>query len=119
MPSLPFAALTRLSPQILSVNVKSAFMLTKEFVPHIRRNGSIVYMSSIGAYQPFALIGAYSVAKTALLGLTKAVANQCKSLSRPTLSLVTVFENRRRPRHPRQCRLSGHYSHQILGSALE
>ncbi|CAG2180393.1 unnamed protein product, partial [Oppiella nova] len=57
MPSLPFAALTRLSPQILSLNVKSAFMLTKEFVPHIRRNGSIVYMSSIGAYQPFALIG--------------------------------------------------------------
>ncbi|CAG2180350.1 unnamed protein product, partial [Oppiella nova] len=69
--SLPYLSLTSVSFQtsedafdkILSLNVKSAFMLTKEFVPHIRRNGSIVYMSSIGAYQPFALIGAYSVAK--------------------------------------------------------
>ncbi|CAG2106181.1 unnamed protein product [Medioppia subpectinata] len=67
--------------QILSVNVTSAFLLTKEIVPEMRAYGSIVYISSIGAYQPFPLIGAYSVSKTALLGLTKAVANQCAALS--------------------------------------
>ncbi|CAG2102556.1 unnamed protein product [Medioppia subpectinata] len=67
--------------KILSVNVTSAFLLTKEIVPEMRAHGSIVYISSIGAYQPFPLIGAYSVSKTALLGLTKAVANQCAALS--------------------------------------
>lgn len=41
------------------------------------RKGAIVYVSSIGGYQPFPLIGAYSVSKTALLGLTRAVALQC------------------------------------------
>jgi len=67
--------------KIFEINVKCAFMLTKEIVPHMekRGKGSIIYISSIGAYQPFSLIGAYSVSKTALLGLTKAVAIQCAS----------------------------------------
>jgi dehydrogenase/reductase SDR family protein 4 len=62
--------------KIFEINVKAAFMLTKEIVPHItkRGGGSVVYISSIGGYQPLAALGAYSVSKTALLGLTKAVA---------------------------------------------
>lgn len=40
----------------------------------LHRGGSVVYISSIGGYQPLAALGAYSVSKTALLGLTKAVA---------------------------------------------
>jgi len=45
-------------------------------VPHMieRGGGSIVYVSSIAGYVPINMIGAYSVSKTALLGLTKAVA---------------------------------------------
>ncbi|XP_015789060.1 dehydrogenase/reductase SDR family member 4 isoform X2 [Tetranychus urticae] len=64
--------------KIFEVNVKSAFLLTKAVAPHMekRGGGSIIYISSIGGYQPLPLIGAYSVSKTALLGLTKAVANE-------------------------------------------
>ncbi len=40
--------------------------------------GAIVYVSSVGAYQPFGLIGGYSLSKTALLALTKLVANECE-----------------------------------------
>ena len=69
-------------------------------VPHImkRGGGSIVFISSIGGFQPFAvcrkmtyfehnawiieilkLLGPYSVSKTALLGLTKVMAQEVAS----------------------------------------
>lgn len=65
--------------KIFDVNVKSAFMLTQKVVPLMesRGGGSIVYVSSIAAFKPLEVIGAYSVSKTTLLGLTKAVALQC------------------------------------------
>ncbi|XP_029846805.1 dehydrogenase/reductase SDR family member 4 [Ixodes scapularis] len=69
--------------KIFETNVKSAFLLTKEVVPHLekRGGGSIVYVSSIAGYQPMPLLGAYSVSKTALLGLTRAVADQVAPLN--------------------------------------
>lgn len=62
--------------KIFDINVKSSFMLAKEAKPIIvkRGGGAIVFMSSIGGYQPFEQLGAYSVSKTALFGLTKAAA---------------------------------------------
>ncbi|KAG9510968.1 Dehydrogenase/reductase SDR family member 4 [Fragariocoptes setiger] len=61
--------------KIFEVNVKAAFMLTKSVVPHMKKNGeaggSIVYISSIGAYAGLPFIGAYCVSKTALLGMTR------------------------------------------------
>ena len=58
------------------MNVKAAYLLAKEVKPFIvkRGSGSIVFISSIGGFQPFDLLGAYSVSKTALFGLTKAAA---------------------------------------------
>lgn len=69
--------------KILDVNVISAFMITKEVIPHLekRRGSSVVYISSIGGYQPFELLGAYSISKTALLGLTKTMAATCAPLN--------------------------------------
>lgn len=60
--------------KIFDINVKCSFLLAKEAVPHLRNRGggSIVFVSSIAGFQPFALLGAYSVSKTALFGLTKA-----------------------------------------------
>lgn len=60
--------------KIFDINVKAAYLLAKEAVPLIRQRGggSIVFVSSIAGFQPFKLLGAYSVSKTALLGLTKA-----------------------------------------------
>lgn len=62
--------------KIFDVNVKASYLLAKEVKPYIvnRGGGSIVFISSIGGYQPFDLLGAYSVSKTALFGLTKAAA---------------------------------------------
>merc|ERR1712168_199408 len=61
--------------KIFDVNVKSALMLTQLCVPHMieRDGGAIVYVTSIAGYVPINLLGAYSVSKTALLGLTKVV----------------------------------------------
>ncbi|TKS92951.1 Dehydrogenase/reductase SDR family member 4 [Collichthys lucidus] len=62
--------------KILSVNVKSSFLLTKLVVPHMikRGGGNVVFVSSVAGYQPMQALGPYSVSKTALLGLTRALA---------------------------------------------
>ena len=61
--------------KIFDVNVKSSFLLAKSVVPHMLKQGkgSIVFISSIGGYHPIPMIMPYSVSKTALLGLTKAL----------------------------------------------
>ncbi|XP_042583308.1 LOW QUALITY PROTEIN: dehydrogenase/reductase SDR family member 4 [Cyprinus carpio] len=62
--------------KILGVNVKASFLLTKLVVPHMekRGGGSVVIVSSVAGYQPMQGLGPYSVSKTALLGLTRALA---------------------------------------------
>ena len=69
--------------KIFDINVKSTWQLTKLVVPKMatRGRGSIVYTSSVGAYKPESLIAAYGVSKTALLGLTKAVSQQCAPMN--------------------------------------
>ncbi|XP_022665125.1 dehydrogenase/reductase SDR family member 4-like [Varroa jacobsoni] len=62
--------------KIFDINVKCAFLLTQEALPLLERSSSpsIIYISSIAAYQTMPMLGAYSVSKTALLGLTRAAA---------------------------------------------
>ncbi|EDW30163.1 GL22470 [Drosophila persimilis] len=62
--------------KIFDVNVKSSYLLAKEALPFLRqeKGSSIVFVSSIAGYDAFELLGAYSVSKTALIGLTKAAA---------------------------------------------
>ncbi|KAG1936228.1 dehydrogenase/reductase SDR family member 2, mitochondrial [Pimephales promelas] len=62
--------------KILGVNVKASFLLIKQVVPHMekRGGGSVVIVSSVAGYQPLQGLGPYSVSKTALLGLTRALA---------------------------------------------
>ncbi|KAK7460333.1 hypothetical protein BaRGS_00038921 [Batillaria attramentaria] len=62
--------------KIFDTNVKATFLLCKEVVPHLekRGGGSIVLVGSFAGYRPNPMIGAYSVSKTALLGLTKTLA---------------------------------------------
>ncbi|UJR25482.1 hypothetical protein I4U23_006828 [Adineta vaga] len=65
--------------KIFDVNVKATFFLIKEAIPYLeqQKNSSIVVVSSIAGYSPMDLIGAYSISKTTLLGLTKALVNPC------------------------------------------
>ncbi|KAK3586741.1 hypothetical protein CHS0354_014772 [Potamilus streckersoni] len=64
--------------KIFETNVKAAFFLCKEVVPHMeaRGGGSVVFVSSYAGYTPIESLGPYSVSKTALIGLTKALVPQ-------------------------------------------
>jgi dehydrogenase/reductase SDR family member 4 len=62
--------------KMLHTNVVSAFLTVREFAGRgaFAHGASIVFVSSIGAYVPLPALGAYSVTKTALLALTRALA---------------------------------------------
>lgn len=60
--------------KILDINIKSALLLVQEAAPHMHSPGSIVFISSITAFNPGPPIAMYAVSKTALLGLTKGLA---------------------------------------------
>jgi dehydrogenase/reductase SDR family protein 4 len=68
--------------KIFEVNVRAPFLLTKKVVPHMLNNkrpsekGAIVYVSSIAAYSGMSGLGAYSISKTALLGLCKNMSSE-------------------------------------------
>ncbi|KAM6288747.1 dehydrogenase/reductase SDR family member 4-like [Aegotheles albertisi] len=61
--------------KIFQVNVTAAAMLVGLALPHMERRGGgvIVLVSSLAGYRPFPALGPYSVSKTALLGLVKAL----------------------------------------------
>ncbi|KAK2577506.1 hypothetical protein KPH14_003601 [Odynerus spinipes] len=62
--------------KIFDINVKCTYLLMRESLPLLQKSKSpsITIISSIAGYQPFDILGAYSVSKTALLGLCKAAA---------------------------------------------
>jgi len=65
--------------KIFDLNLKAAFFLAKDCIAHMKKGASIVFISSYGAYNPSELLGAYSVSKTALVGLTKVMAKDVGS----------------------------------------
>jgi len=69
--------------KIFDTNLKASFLLAKEAAPLIekRGGGSIVFISSVGGYIGSPQLGAYSVSKTALFGLTKVLAPQCSTMN--------------------------------------
>jgi len=69
--------------KIFETNVKATFFLCKEIAPLIeqRGGGSIVLVSSVGGYNPSEVIGVYSISKTTLLGMVKALAPQLASMN--------------------------------------
>lgn len=61
--------------QLFNINVKCGFLMAQLVAPHLRKTkGSMLFMGSVTGYSPFKDIGAYSVSKTALLGLVKVLA---------------------------------------------
>ncbi|XP_075597448.1 dehydrogenase/reductase SDR family member 4-like isoform X1 [Balearica regulorum gibbericeps] len=66
--------------KLFQVNVTAAAMLVRLVVPHMekRGGGAIVLVSSLAGYMPFTALGPYSVSKSALLGLVKALAPELR-----------------------------------------
>ncbi|XP_066458084.1 dehydrogenase/reductase SDR family member 4-like [Eleutherodactylus coqui] len=69
--------------KILDVNIKATFLLVKLVVPKMqeRGGGSILIVSSVAAFSTTPRLGPYCVSKTALLGLTKVLALELRSLN--------------------------------------
>ncbi|XP_011495704.1 PREDICTED: dehydrogenase/reductase SDR family member 4 [Ceratosolen solmsi marchali] len=64
--------------KIFEINVKSTFLMMKESLPLLKKSKSpsIIIMSSIAGYQPFDMLGVYSISKTTLLSLCKITAQE-------------------------------------------
>ncbi|XWS12899.1 hypothetical protein CRYUN_Cryun37aG0129700 [Craigia yunnanensis] len=60
--------------KIWETNVKASILLLQDAAPHLQKGSSVIFISSFGGYQPQPSMAMYGVTKTALLGLTKALA---------------------------------------------
>ncbi|KAJ4842178.1 hypothetical protein Tsubulata_020726 [Turnera subulata] len=58
------------------INVKSAILILQEAAPHLNKGSSVILVSSVSGYDPLPPMTMYGVTKTALLGLTKALAKE-------------------------------------------
>lgn len=57
--------------KMFDVNLKAAFFLVKQFEHMLTAGSSVTFVTSIAAYNPIPGLGAYSITKTALLGMCK------------------------------------------------
>ncbi|RCN49075.1 oxidoreductase, short chain dehydrogenase/reductase family protein [Ancylostoma caninum] len=75
--------------KLLTVNVRSALQLTQEAAPHLEASGrgSVVLVSSVAGYAPIDGLGAYSVMKSTLIGLNKALS---QSLARRNIRVNAI-----------------------------
>ncbi|RDX99347.1 hypothetical protein CR513_17603 [Mucuna pruriens] len=62
--------------KLWEINVKSTILLLKDAAPHLKKGSSVVLISSLVAYNPPPTMAMYGVTKTAVLGLTKALASE-------------------------------------------
>lgn len=63
--------------KLWDTNVKAGILLVQETVPHMKEGASIIFIASVAGFLPLTVgLQMYSVTKTALLGLTKALASE-------------------------------------------
>uniref|UniRef100_A0A0D9XB49 Tropinone reductase-like 3 n=1 Tax=Leersia perrieri TaxID=77586 RepID=A0A0D9XB49_9ORYZ len=60
--------------KLWDINVKASILLVQDAAAHLRKGSSVIIISSIAGYNPEGALSMYGVTKTALLGLTKALA---------------------------------------------
>ncbi|WKY03241.1 hypothetical protein Q1695_004746 [Nippostrongylus brasiliensis] len=75
--------------KMLQINVRSALQLTQEAAPHLEASGrgNVVLVSSVAGYSPMDGLGAYSVMKSTLIGLNKALS---QSLARRNIRVNAI-----------------------------
>ncbi|XP_057428820.1 tropinone reductase-like 3 isoform X2 [Lotus japonicus] len=62
--------------KLWEINVKSTILLLKDVAPYLQKGSSVVLISSLVGYNPPPTMAMYGVTKTAVLGLTKALASE-------------------------------------------
>uniref|UniRef100_A0A0E0EPP3 Tropinone reductase-like 3 n=1 Tax=Oryza meridionalis TaxID=40149 RepID=A0A0E0EPP3_9ORYZ len=60
--------------KLWDINVKASILLLQDAAAYLRKGSSVILISSITGYNPEPALSMYAVTKTALLGLTKALA---------------------------------------------
>ncbi|GAB7360417.1 hypothetical protein MBLNU230_g8373t1 [Neophaeotheca triangularis] len=69
------AAIADISPahfdEIFHTNVRAPLLMLQAVLPHLRRPGRIINISSVGARQGYPNVGMYAASKAALEGLTR------------------------------------------------
>eukprot|EP01083_Nonionella_stella_P150090 477595_1 len=65
--------------KIYSVNLKGVFLLCQAAVKHMPNGSSIVMTASVGGYTPKNPLGIYNIMKTAMIGLTRVLAESLAS----------------------------------------
>ncbi|MDP6641936.1 MAG: SDR family oxidoreductase [Candidatus Nanoarchaeia archaeon] len=66
--------------EILDVNVKAIFFLTKRLIPHINKGGTIINISSGLGKKGSADLSVYSASKFAVVGLTQSLASELNDI---------------------------------------
>ncbi len=77
--SSPFSSVTEKQfDEIIELDVKVPFFLTQKMLPHLKKSdyATIVNIASVVGHLGYPLQSAYSMAKHALLGFTKSLANE-------------------------------------------
>ncbi|KAJ6834233.1 short-chain dehydrogenase/reductase SDRA [Iris pallida] len=62
--------------KLWDINVKASILLLQAAAPYLRKGSSVILIASIAGYHPTTSMAMYGVTKTALLGLTKALATE-------------------------------------------
>ncbi|PAN20778.1 hypothetical protein PAHAL_3G410200 [Panicum hallii] len=62
--------------KLWDINVKASILFLQDAAPHLRKGSSVIIISSIAGYNPEKGLAMYGVTKTALFGLTKALAGE-------------------------------------------
>ncbi|KAF8726818.1 hypothetical protein HU200_019297 [Digitaria exilis] len=62
--------------KLWDINVKASILLLQDAAPYLRKGSSVIIISSITGYNPEQGLAMYGVTKTALFGLTKALARE-------------------------------------------
>ncbi|CAA6666565.1 unnamed protein product [Spirodela intermedia] len=62
--------------KLWEINVKASILLLKDVAPYLRKGSSVILISSIAGYQLGQALSMYAITKTAVLGLTKALATE-------------------------------------------
>jgi 3-oxoacyl-[acyl-carrier protein] reductase len=74
---VPFAELTPEDyAQVFDLNVRGVFFLSQAVLPHLRKPGRIINISSVGARAGFAQLTTYCASKAAMEGFTRSLAKE-------------------------------------------
>jgi 3-oxoacyl-[acyl-carrier protein] reductase len=74
---LPFAKITPEDfSRVFDLNVRGVFFLSQAVLPHLRKPGRIINISSVGARHGFAQLSTYCASKAAMEGFTRSLAKE-------------------------------------------